>query len=80
MRSFFLEETLYGIIAISGSIMGQLIVFMSMFYSPIYATLWKPHAIIVVLLSTGEVPKGHIGQKVHGNKIDDPNENGSSLM
>ena len=27
-----------------------------------------------------EVPKGHIGQKGHGNKIDDPNETGSNLM
>ena len=25
-------------------------------------------------------PKGHIGQKGHGNKIDDPNQTGSSLM
>ena len=35
---------------------------------------------LVVLLSTGEVPNGHIGQKGHGNKIDGPNELGSSLM
>ena len=33
-----------------------------------------------VLLSTGEVPKGHIGQKGHGNKIDGLNELGSNLM
>nr|ASS30762.1 hypothetical protein [Larix potaninii var. australis] len=50
MRSFFLGETLYGIIAISGSIMGQLIVFVSMYYSPIYAALWKPHAITLLVV------------------------------
>nr|WNV61322.1 hypothetical protein [Tsuga diversifolia] len=50
MRSFFLGETIYGIIAISGSIMGQLIVFLSMYYSPIYAALWKPHAITLMFL------------------------------
>ena len=50
MRSFFLGETIYGIIAISGSIMGQLIVFLSMYYSPIYAALWKPHAISLMFL------------------------------
>ena len=50
MRSFFLGETLYGIIAISGSIMGQLIVFLSMYYSPIYAALWKPHAITLLVV------------------------------
>ena len=27
-----------------------------------------------------EVPKRHIGQKVHGNKIEGPNELGSNLM
>nr|YP_009268445.1 hypothetical protein [Pseudolarix amabilis]BAV19351.1 hypothetical protein [Pseudolarix amabilis] len=50
MRSFFLGETIYGIIAISGSITGQLIVFLSMYYSPIYAALWKPHAITVLVV------------------------------
>jgi len=50
MRSFFLGETLYGIIAISGSITGQLIVFLSMYYSPIYAALWKPHAITLLVI------------------------------
>nr|YP_010161219.1 hypothetical protein K4020_pgp008 [Abies fabri]QRH16967.1 hypothetical protein [Abies fabri]QRH18896.1 hypothetical protein [Abies fabri] len=50
MRSFFLGETLYGIIAISGSITGQLIVFLSMYYSPIYAALWKPHAITLLVV------------------------------
>ena len=50
MRSFFLGETLYGIIAISGSITGQLIVFLSMYYSPIYAALWKPHAITLLFI------------------------------
>ena len=35
---------------------------------------------LALLLSIGEVPKGHIEQKGHGNKIDDPNETGSSLM
>ena len=50
MRSFFLGETLYGLIAISGSITGQLIVFLSMYYSPLYAALWKPHAITLLVV------------------------------
>jgi len=50
MRSFFLGEPIYGIIAISGSITGQLIVFLSMYYSPIYAALWKPHAITLLVV------------------------------
>nr|YP_009535635.1 Ycf1 [Pinus aristata]AYI69436.1 Ycf1 [Pinus aristata] len=50
IKSFFLGETLYGIIAISGSITGQLIVFLSMYYSPIYAALWKPHAITLLAI------------------------------
>ena len=41
---------------------------------------WMKDAIIVVLLSIGEVPKGHIGQKGHENKIDGPNEPGSNMM
>nr|YP_004276348.1 hypothetical chloroplast protein [Pinus monophylla]ADX94914.1 hypothetical chloroplast protein [Pinus monophylla] len=50
IKSLFLGETLYGIIAISGSITGQLIVFLSMYYSPIYAALWKPHAITLLAI------------------------------
>uniref|UniRef100_UPI0030FE9D4D Ycf1 n=1 Tax=Keteleeria hainanensis TaxID=418983 RepID=UPI0030FE9D4D len=50
IRSFFLGEPIYGIIAISGSITGQLIVFLSMYYSPIYAALWKPHAITLLVV------------------------------
>jgi hypothetical protein len=50
MRSFFLGEPIYGIIDISGSITGQLIVFLSMYYSPIYAALWKPHAITLLVI------------------------------
>jgi hypothetical protein len=50
MRSFFLGEPIYGIISISGSIMGQLIVFFSMYYSPIYAVLSKPHAITLLVV------------------------------
>nr|AXQ01473.1 hypothetical chloroplast protein [Pinus nelsonii] len=50
IKSFFLGETLYGIIAISGSITGQFIVFLSMYYSPIYAALWKPHAITLLVI------------------------------
>ena len=41
---------------------------------------WMKAAISCAFLSTGEVPKGHIGQKGHGNKIDGPNEIGSNLM
>jgi hypothetical protein len=50
MRYFFLGEPIYGIIAISGSITGQLIVFLSMYYFPIYAVLWKPHAITLLVV------------------------------
>jgi hypothetical protein len=50
IRSFFLGKTIYGIIAISDSIMRKLIVFFSMYYSTIYATLWKPHTIHLLVI------------------------------
>ena len=49
-RSFLLGKPGYGIIAISGSITGQLIGFLSMYYSPIYAALWKPYAITLLVV------------------------------
>jgi hypothetical protein len=51
MRYFILGEHIYGIIDISGSITRQLIVYLSIYYSPIYATLWKPHAINLLVVS-----------------------------
>jgi hypothetical protein len=50
MRYLFLGEPIHGIIAISGSIMGQLIVFLSMYYFPISAALWKPHTITLLVV------------------------------
>nr|AET48434.1 vacuolar glutathione S-conjugate [Pinus greggii] len=49
-RSFLLGKPGYGIIAISGSITGQLIGFLSMYYSPFYAALWKPYAITLLVV------------------------------
>nr|WIA68220.1 hypothetical chloroplast RF19 [Pellia epiphylla] len=49
IRSFLLEGNLGGIIAISGSITGQLIIFLSVYYSPIYVLLVKPHTLTLLV-------------------------------
>nr|YP_009113797.1 hypothetical protein [Stangeria eriopus]AFR45443.1 hypothetical protein [Stangeria eriopus]BAR93434.1 hypothetical protein [Stangeria eriopus] len=50
MRTLLLEGTADGIVAMSGYIVGQFIVFLSMYYSPIYAALGKPHAITLLVV------------------------------
>nr|QWW93328.1 hypothetical protein [Hattoria yakushimensis] len=50
IRAFLLEGNLGGTVAISGSIMGQLIIFLSVYYSPIYMILMKPHILSLLLL------------------------------
>src|ERR1700733_5896497 len=49
-RSFLLGKPRYSIIAISGSITGQLIGFLSMYSAPFYAALWKPYAITLLVV------------------------------
>nr|YP_009668033.1 Ycf1 [Jubula hutchinsiae]QCW58808.1 Ycf1 [Jubula hutchinsiae] len=51
LRAFLLEGNLSGIVAISGLIVGQLIIFLSIYYSPIYVILIKPHILSLILLS-----------------------------
>jgi len=50
IRAFLLEGNLSGIIAASGLILGQLIVFSSIYYSPLYIILLKPHTITLLVL------------------------------
>ena len=50
IRAFLLEGNLGGTVAISGSIMGQLIIFLSVYYSPLYVILLKPHILSLLLL------------------------------
>nr|YP_009545172.1 Ycf1 [Gymnomitrion concinnatum]AZB86846.1 Ycf1 [Gymnomitrion concinnatum] len=50
IRAFLLEGNLAGTVAISGLIAGQLIIFLSIYYSPLYTILIKPH--ILSLLSS----------------------------
>nr|YP_009113599.1 hypothetical protein [Ceratozamia hildae]AFR13775.1 hypothetical protein [Ceratozamia hildae]BAR93519.1 hypothetical protein [Ceratozamia hildae] len=68
MRTFLLEGTADGIVAISGSIMGQLIVFLSMYYSPIYAALGKPHAITLLVVPYMFLHCFHITEKLSNSK------------
>lgn len=49
-RSFLLGKPRYGLIAISGSLTGQLIGFLSMYSAPFYAALWKPYAITLLVV------------------------------
>ena len=50
IRAFFLEGTLSGTVAISGLILGQLIIFLSIYYSPLYIILVKPHTVTLLVL------------------------------
>nr|UPM51690.1 hypothetical chloroplast RF1 [Takakia lepidozioides] len=50
IRAFLLEGNLSGTVAVSGSIMGQLIIFLSIYYSPLYIMLVKPHTITLPVL------------------------------
>nr|QWZ47624.1 hypothetical chloroplast RF1 [Plagiomnium acutum] len=50
IRAFLLEGNLSGTVAISGLILGQLIIFLSIYYSPLYIILIKPHTITLLVL------------------------------
>lgn len=50
IRAFLLEGNLGGTVAISGLITGQLIIFLSIYYSPLYIILLKPHIISLLFL------------------------------
>lgn len=50
IRAFLLEGNLSGTIALSGLILGQLIIFLSIYYLPFYIILIKPHTITLLVL------------------------------
>lgn len=50
IRAFLLEGNLGGAVAIGGSIVGQLIIFSSVYYSPLYVILIKPHTLTLLVL------------------------------
>ena len=50
IRAFLLEGNLGGTVAIGGSFMGQFIIFLSVYYSPLYIILIKPHILSLLPL------------------------------
>lgn len=50
IRAFLLEGNLSGTVAISGLVLGQLIIFLSIYYSPFYIILLKPHTVTLLVL------------------------------
>lgn len=50
IRAFLLEGNLSGTVAISGLILGQLFIFLSIYYSPFYILLIKPHTVTLLVL------------------------------
>lgn len=50
IRAFLLEGNLSGTVAVSGLILGQLIIFLSIYYSPLYTLLLKPHTVTLLVL------------------------------
>nr|BCX55418.1 Component of TIC complex [Scopelophila cataractae] len=50
IRAFLLEGNLSGTVALSGVILGQLVIFLSIYYSPFYIILLKPHTITLLVL------------------------------
>nr|AJE61701.1 conserved hypothetical protein Ycf1 [Plagiogyria glauca] len=50
IRAFVMGGSLSGIVALSGSMMGQLLLILSIFRSPIYILLSKPHLLTVVVV------------------------------
>ncbi len=50
IRAFLLEGNLAGTAAVSGLITGQLIIFLSVYYSPLYIILIRPHILSLLLL------------------------------
>ncbi len=49
IRAFLLEGNLGGTVAVGGSIVGQSIIFLSLYYSPFYITLVKPHILSLLI-------------------------------
>nr|YP_010958472.1 conserved hypothetical protein ycf1 [Vandenboschia auriculata]ALO81805.1 conserved hypothetical protein ycf1 [Vandenboschia auriculata] len=50
IRSFLLKGNASGFAAFSGLIIGQLILFLSIFYSPLYILIIKPHVITLLIV------------------------------
>nr|YP_010194452.1 hypothetical chloroplast RF19 [Pallavicinia lyellii]QZZ24655.1 hypothetical chloroplast RF19 [Pallavicinia lyellii] len=50
IRAFLLGGNISGVIGVSGSVMGQLMIFLSIYYSPLYAMLAKPHTFTLLVL------------------------------
>nr|YP_010970039.1 hypothetical protein RF1 [Taenitis blechnoides]WNR49252.1 hypothetical protein RF1 [Taenitis blechnoides] len=50
VRSFLLGGNLSGLISLSGSMLAQLITILSIYYSPIYLFLLKPHVLTIVAI------------------------------
>lgn len=50
IRSFLLRGNASGFAALSGLIIGQLILFLSIFYSPLYILIIKPHFITLLIV------------------------------
>nr|BDZ75695.1 Component of TIC complex [Timmiella anomala] len=50
IRAFLLEGNISGTVAISGLILGQLMIFLSIYYSPLYIILVKPHTVTLLVL------------------------------
>nr|YP_009646051.1 Ycf1 [Ulota bruchii]QBX99106.1 Ycf1 [Ulota bruchii] len=50
IRAFLLEGNLSGTVAISGLMLGQLIIFLSIYCSPLYIILIKPHTVTFLVL------------------------------
>nr|YP_010576401.1 hypothetical protein RF1 [Angiopteris fokiensis]UZN43942.1 hypothetical protein RF1 [Angiopteris fokiensis] len=50
IRSFLLEGNLGGTVAVSGLMIGQLLIYLSIYFSPLYILLVKPHLITLLVL------------------------------
>nr|YP_009668533.1 Ycf1 [Heteroscyphus argutus]QCW59308.1 Ycf1 [Heteroscyphus argutus] len=50
IRAFLLEGNIGGTIAVGGLVTGQSIIFLSIYYSPLYIILLKPHILSLLLL------------------------------
>nr|YP_009948641.1 Ycf1 [Sphaeropteris brunoniana]QOH97822.1 Ycf1 [Sphaeropteris brunoniana] len=50
IRAFIMGGSLSGIVALSGSMVGQLLIILSVFCSPIYILLSKPHVLTIVVI------------------------------
>nr|YP_009974078.1 Ycf1 [Marattia cicutifolia]QNH93904.1 Ycf1 [Marattia cicutifolia] len=50
IRSFLLEGNLSGTVAVSGLMIGQLLIYLSIYCSPLYILLVKPHLITLLVL------------------------------